>query len=103
MECLIHLLALCVFDPSQVYVTAGLESAFHDGDRTVLAQRCYGTSYCVKGRPDGPVGTIRLGAQIEFRSGLTIDYGIAHRSYAIWNRDHGTESAFVQLTWRPFR
>jgi hypothetical protein len=26
MDCLIHLLALCVFDPSNVYVTAGIES-----------------------------------------------------------------------------
>lgn len=103
MDCLIHLLAVCVFDPSNVYMKAGIENQFHDGDRIKLAQSCYGTAYCVRDTPDGPHGTLKLGVSMELTRTLALDYGVAHRSYVEYNRDHGQEFAFAELTWHPFR
>lgn len=103
MECLIHLMSLCVFDPSNVYLTAGIENQFHDGDRLKVAQSCYGTAYCVRDQPPGAHGTLKLGVSNELSRTLTLDYGIGHRSYIDYSRDHGQEFAFAQLTWKPFR
>lgn len=102
MDCLIHLLALCVFDPSNVYVTAGLEKTIHDGDSIQIAQRCYDTAYCVKDQP-GPHGILKLGVSIEFTRSLVFDYGVGHHSYVNYSKDHGQQFAFAELTWRPFK
>ncbi len=103
MNCLIHLLALCVFDPSNVYVTVGLESRIHDGDDTQRVERCYQVAWCTRPNYTGPVGTLKLGVSARLTDSLFLDYGIAHRSMVSTNRDGGQEFAFAQITWRPFR
>lgn len=103
MNCLIHLLAVCVFDPTGVYLTAGVSSQVHDGDKIRYAQQCYNTAWCVRDKPPGPVGTLKLGVSAELVRGLVLDYGLEHRSFVDTNRDNGQEFAFVSLTWKPFR
>lgn len=101
MDCLIHLLALCVFDPSNVYVTAGIESQITNRE-PVRVVSCYEVAYCTRPAYKGPLGTLKLGVILPVTSQVSIDYGFAHRSYLNTNRDNGLEVAFVELTWRPF-
>lgn len=103
MECLINLFALCVFDPSNVYITAGLESTIHSGDNSLRVERCYETAWCTRSGYSGPVGTLKLGVSTPLTRELTLDYGFAHRSMVRTNRDHGQESLYATLTWRPFK
>lgn len=103
MDCLVHLLAVCLFDPSGVYLTAGVASMIHDGDDLRYAQRCYEVAWCTRSRPPGPTGTLKLGVSVELIRSLALDYGLEHRSFIDTNRDNGQEFAFVELTWRPFR
>ncbi len=103
MNCLLNLMAVCLFDPSNVYITAGLDAAIDRPSDERLARPCYGTAWCVRPRPSGPIGTIKIGAVVSLSNELTIDYGLSHRSYVNTSIDRGGEFAFVELTWRPFR
>lgn len=94
MNCLINILALCVFDPSNVYLTAGMQSAIqkpvHEGN------------WCLNRWCSGPMGEVRLGVKTPLSRSMSIDYGILHTSYVNTTRDRGVESMFVTVTWRPF-
>lgn len=103
MECLIHLMSLCVFDPSNVYLTAGIDSQIHDGDHLRYAQQCYGTAWCARGKPPGPVGTFKLGVTVEVVRGLVLEYGLEHRSFLNYSKDGGQEFAFAEITWHPLQ
>lgn len=102
MNCLLNLLSLCVFDPSAVYITAGLEAQLTHREPVRVVQ-CYETAYCVRPAYSGPIGTLKLGVAAPLTKRITLDYGLEHRSYTNTNRDKGQELAFVTLTWRPFR
>jgi hypothetical protein len=102
MSCLLALSLSCLFDPANVYVSAGLESQFTNRE-PVRVVECYETAYCARPAFTGPMGVLRLGVKADLTTNLTLDYGIAHRSYVNTNRDNGFEVVFVELTWRPFR
>lgn len=102
MDCLINLLSLCVFDPSNVYLTAGIESQLTNKD-PVRLEKCYQVAYCARPAYQGPLGTLKLGVDVQVTTKLELSYGFAHRSYLETNRDDGFEVAFLELKWRPFR
>lgn len=103
MDCLIHLLALCVFDPSNVYVTGGLEYQTNQYRDAHMARPCYGTGWCLTPAYSGPVGVLKVGVTMPISAGIQMTYGFQHRSYVNTGDDRGIEFGFVELTWRPFR
>ena len=102
MDCLINLLAVCVFNPSSVYLSGGLDVLLDKPDDERLARPCYVVAWCVRPRPSGPIGHLRLGVMVNATDSIVINYGLEHRSY-INESDRGSEFAFLELTWRPFR
>lgn len=97
MNCLINLLAICVFDPSNVYVSASLAApiteAHHDGEGHWCNDR-----WC-----PGPVGMAEIGVIVELPERLEVRYGIRHESMAFIFNDRGQEYLFAEVSWRPFR
>lgn len=102
MDCLINLLTVCLFNPSGIYMTAGLEFQMTNRD-PVRVERCYEVAYCTRPAYSGPIGTLKLGMASAITERLTLDYGLEHRSYTDTNRDRGQEFAYLNVTWRPFR
>jgi hypothetical protein len=102
MSCLVKFVSLCVFDPSAVYVTAGLEAQLTNIE-PVRVVGCYETAYCTRPAYSGPIGTLKLGVSTQLTKQFALDYGVEHRSFTNTNLDKGQELAFVSLTWRPFR
>lgn len=51
----------------------------------------------------GPMGTLRIGTKIDVTREITLDLGVLHSSYVNTNKDRGIESAYMSMTWRPFR
>jgi hypothetical protein len=92
-----------LFDPSGLYVKAGLESQTNQYEDAQAARPCYGTGWCLTPAYSGPIGTLKLGVSVAFTEHLTVDYGFTHRSYVNTGRDRGLEFAFLELTYRPFR
>lgn len=103
MTCLTAMLLTCLFQPSNLYVTAGLEAELNHPSDERIARPCYHTGWCMKPRNSGAVGTLRIGMAAEITDSITLDYGLEHRSLVNTNRDRGQESAYVSVTWRPFR
>lgn len=101
MNCLINLLALCVFDPSQVYVRADLDFALNRPQAKTNDGEFNEGYWCKDRWCSGPRAVIRLGAKIELND-FTLDYGLAHSSF-LAEDDRGQESAYVGVTWRPWR
>lgn len=101
MSCLLHFVATCLFDPSNVYVNTELDWAVTDSHQTVgqwgEGEWCR-TRWC-----SGPIATVRLGMVANLSDSLSLDYGLMHRSRINTDTDRGYESVFVSLTWRPFR
>ncbi len=97
MNCLINLLALCVFDPSNVYVTAEILAPINEAHADGEGRWC-NNRWC-----PGPVGEVRVGVAVDFSRTIEIRYGIRHESMLTVMNDRGQESMFLQLTWRPFR
>lgn len=95
MNCLLQLLAVCMLDPGNVYITAGLETQIA---RPQNEGRWCATRWC-----SGPMGMMRLGVKVDVTSNLQLDYGLLHTSFVNTTRDRGVESAYFNLTWRPFR
>jgi hypothetical protein len=102
MNCLWNLLAVCIFDPSNVYLTAGLEATLSEPGNQRISTRCYKTAWCVREQPSGLIGTLKIGSVVQISKDLTIDYGLTHRSRTNTG-DRGSEFAFIEMTWRPFR
>jgi hypothetical protein len=103
MECLINLLAVCLFDPGNVYVTAGLEYQTNQLRDQQMLRPCWGTLWCSQPAYSGPIGSLTLGVTIELGKAWAVDYGFMHRSYTSTSEDRGLEFAFAEVTWRPFR
>jgi hypothetical protein len=82
MNCLLNLLAVCLFDSSSVYVTAMALSPINDNH----AQ-----------------GQVEIGVSVQATRALELHYGLRHESMLMIDNDRGQEFAFVSLTWRPFR
>lgn len=97
MECLIHLMALCVFDPSNVYATAEVLTPVNDAHRDGEGRWCR-NRWC-----PGPVGALTVGMRVALTEGWELHYGLRHESMLLISNDRGQESVFMQLTWRPFR
>lgn len=99
MDCLIHLMALCLFEPSGVYVTGEIYEPHYRWYEGGLWCGRVGKDahYC-----EGPMGELRLGVEISMTPTLMLDYGFKHQSY-IMEDDNGTNMPFLSLTWRPFR
>lgn len=99
MDCLINLLALCVFDPSNVYVTGEVDFA---PSKQRFANGLYEGRWCEDRFCTGPVGTLKIGVEITMPNGWRLDYGFKHTS-AIRENDRGMEYPYLSLTWRPLR
>lgn len=104
MNCLIHFLAACLFDPSNVYVTAEMEAEILSPRTTMVNDIGYGEGEWCRGRwCTGPTGVLKLGVMTPLSSAFTIDYGLVHRSRINTVSDRGNESVYLSVTWRPFR
>lgn len=104
MSCLIHFLAACLFDPSNVYVTAEMEADIFAPHTDMLGGIGHGEGeWCRKDWCTGPVGVLKLGVVTPLTSSFTLDYGFSHRSRINTLHDRGRESVYLSLTWRPFR
>lgn len=100
MNCLLHFVAVCLFDPSQLYVSGEIDFTpppvrFADG--------LYEGRWCRDRFCTGPVGKLRVGVTVDLPEGWTLQYGIEHVSTISTTRDRGAEYPFASLTWRPFR
>lgn len=103
MNCFVHLLALCVFDPSNVYLRPSIDYAI-DSSHTMhpaLGLTTHEGAWCVDHWCHGPIGTLELGYAIELSRELTVSYRMKHVSF-ISEHDRGYESFGVDLVWRPF-
>lgn len=104
MSCLLLWASVCLIDPSNIYLTGGLEAPLNHPSNERIAEPCYGAdTWCLSKPNGGAVGTLRLGNVIEVSSEFTIDYGFAHRSLINTNKDRGQEFAYISVTYRPFR
>lgn len=93
MECLIHLLSLCVLDPNNVYVKGDFDFTHH--------LKTEG-AWCTNHWCQGPRATMRVGATLDLTRAFQIDYGLQHTSF-VNEADRGAESLYVTVEWRPFR
>lgn len=93
MDCLTSLIFTCLLNGT--YVTAGLEAQVRASD---WEGRWCKTTWC-----RGPMGVLRLGTRIDLSSTIDLDIGLTHTSFVNTAQDGGTESAYLTLTWRPFR
>lgn len=100
MNCLLHLLAICVFDPSNVYVSSSIDFA---NDNVHINERLngYEGSWCSGHWCRGPIGTFEIGHSAELSRGIIFSYQIKHVSF-IEEDDRGFESFGVSLIWKPF-
>lgn len=100
MKCLLDILAICLFDPSNVYFTGEINwaSSPHRFESGHYEGRWCGDRFCT-----GPVGRLRVGVEVALPSGWRLNYGIEHTSTISTTRDVGDEYPFVSLSWRPFR
>lgn len=105
MDCLLNLLAICLFDPSQVFVSGDFDfSPTHymasprrdpADPRWEEGARC-GDHWC-----RGPLFVGRVGVTVEVGSKISVDYGFQHKSFP-YEEDHGANSWFVKATYRPW-
>ncbi len=96
MDCLIHLVALCLLDPANVYVTAELyapQPFLRSEGRYCIHQ----DRYC-----RGPVGEVRIGVTADLPKGWTLNYGVKHVSF-VFENDGGDNGPFLGFTWRPLK
>lgn len=103
MNCLIHIAAMCIFDPSTVYVAAQMDFApameRHGAGDTLRFEGAWcGEKWC-----RGPLATLRIGVRMELTETLTLDYGYQHKSFINDSDDKGFNAPFAGLTWRPFK
>lgn len=103
MECLIHLLALCVFDPSGVYIRPSIDYALNNSRSTYIGHgmTAYEGAWCNNHWCRGPMGSLEIGHSTEIGHGLTLSYRVKHVSF-IEETDRGYESFGLDLVWRPF-
>lgn len=99
MSCLIHLAALCLFDPSSIYVTGGLDFSLNKARTASYSEGAWcDTDWC-----KGPRSQLRIGMNTKLTREWSADWGVLHTSYIAERYDRGDESAFVTLTWRPWK
>lgn len=92
MECLVNLLAVCLFDPSGVYVSAHAHQV-QAGER--------GSRWCKDHLCQGLMSEFKFGVRVDLTRRIELDYGIRHQSFPL-EYDRGEESLFAGITWRPF-
>lgn len=102
MDCLFKLLAICIFDPSNLYITGEFVTPFNQALQ-IKAEPLHIEGYwCGDHWCRGPLASLRLGMVIQLKQGLEVDLGLRHQSF-IHDDDRGQEGAFVSFTYRPFR
>lgn len=97
MECLVNLLAVCLFNPSNIYVTADVLTPVNDARENGEGRWC-NNRWC-----PGPIGAVTVGVRIDVVRGWSLEYGLRHESMLLVDNDRGQEFAFARLSWRPFR
>ena len=97
MNCLLHFVAACLFDPSGVYVTAQSVTPINDNHKAGQGLWC-GNRWC-----PGEVGVFEVGVETDLTPNIRLRYGLRHESMLWITNDRGQEFAFLGLTWRPFR
>lgn len=109
-DCLFTILQVCLFDPSNIYVSAAYDYAFHtrevryreefvslDPVRPTLIQNIYvDRAYAANDH-----ARLTLGWTVYEGRLLTFDFGVAHVSSPSVE-DHGYEAAYFGVTWKPF-
>jgi hypothetical protein len=109
MDCLLVVLQLCFFDPSNLYVTATYDYAFSTSQPGEISE----TTFDGLGQPRIQVtrelyyaahdyGRVAIGWSVYESKTLTFDIGLSHQSSPS-TRSDGYEAAYAGFTWRPFR
>lgn len=104
MDCLSSLSQLILTCLIQgTYLSAGIEAELdrpaHEGRWCgTAARRWPDNGYCT-----GSMGVISLGSQLELTRAFDLDLGFTHSSFINTRRDAGVETAYLTITWRPFR
>lgn len=94
MSCALLFASVCLIDPSNLYATAGLSDQLRaDPDEG----RWCDDHFC-----RGPMAELKIGMTVEVSPKIQFDYGLRHTSF-INDNDRGEESAYLSVTWRPFR
>jgi hypothetical protein len=99
MDCLLNLVAFCLLDPSNVYITGDIDWSLHGQGGTAAYRE---GRWCQNRWCTGPMGTLKLGVTVELTREWSVDYGFKHTSM-IDADDRGEESFFMSATFRPFR
>lgn len=94
MSCALLWASVCIIDPSNLYVTAGISSQLEADPQE--------GRWCANHFCKGPLGELKIGMLVEVNPRLEIDYGFRHTSF-VKDNDTGEESVFASVTWRPFR
>jgi hypothetical protein len=93
MDCLINLIALCLFDPSNLTIRADFGLEIAGGFHYTVNDTDVGTGKLVAVRLEMPV---RVNKKLEFT------YGVEHISLLDAN-DRGQERVYLGITWKPFQ
>lgn len=97
MNCLI---AIChLFTGQNFYVGVSADFAFNATHITAKRSEGY---WCDSHWCRGPLMEARVGFQGSVSRTLELDIGLRHQSFALED-DRGRESAYVSVTWRPWR
>lgn len=89
--CLLPVLAVCLFQPSELTLSADASWALGPSYYFV-GDRQYG----------GSIGRASVLMRIPVSHRLEFHYGAEHRSMIETDADRGEERALVGFTWRPF-
>lgn len=95
MPCLTALTLACLFNADGLYLTGQLQVAI---DQANYGRRRCDTDWC-----NDKIAELRLGMAVPITRTLELNYGVLHRSFYDTSYDKGEESAFLSVTWRPFR
>jgi len=103
MDCLLLVLQLCLFDPTNLYLTAGVESTFST-DWTYRIQTGELNGGVLTREIDQDFGVVDVGLIIPSRDGRWVgDIGVRHRSFLSTGSDDANYSWYAEVTWRPFK
>lgn len=92
MNCLLAI--ACLLAPDNLYVTGQLFAP--------ITHQYREGAWCRNHWCEGPMADLRIGMRAPLTSAMELDFGIRHVSF-VSESDRGHESAYVSVTWRPWR
>ena len=105
MNCLINLLAMCIFDPSNVYIKPSIDYVVSGWQLDPVAKNGIGRytegAWCGNRFCRGAIGSLELGVQMPIKRNLTLTLRVKHTSFLL-ESDRGHESVGADLVYYPF-